>query len=166
MNETSDNEDDTDQGSSLNSTRNKNSPEPYFFFKNNTEKTSLQLLHPSSPQIAILSDIFFTRVDPIFKVLHRPTVKTSMIAAAKDLDRIAGGSGQESLMFAIYFAAVTTLTAEECKQYFRRDKDSLLVQYKYGTETALANADFLNSMELVTLQAFVIFLVSEILLSS
>lgn len=111
----------------------------------------------------MLSDVFFSRVDPLLKILHRPTVKASIIAAAKDLGRIAGGSSQESLMFAVYFAAVTTLTAEECVQYFRRDKDSLLMQYKYGTETALANADLLNSMELVTLQAFVIFLVSRIL---
>lgn len=38
-------------------------------------------------------------------------------------------------------------------------KESLLRQYRFGTEQALARAGFLNTNEIVTVQAFVLFLV-------
>ena len=122
--------------------------------------TDLHPLHPIPAQIAMLSDIFFARVDPLFKVLHRPTVRSFMLAAAENLDYITTGEGQEALMFAIYFAAVTSLSQEECLKLFHQDRERISTYYKYGVEAALANADFLNSMDIVPLQAFVIFLVS------
>lgn len=39
------------------------------------------------------------------------------------------------------------------------EKDVLLKRYRFGTEQALARADFLNTNEIVTVQAFVLFLV-------
>lgn len=65
-------------------------------------------------------------------------------------------------MFTMYFMATTSLSEEQCLQMFGQQRDKLLAQFKYGTEAALANADFLSSLELVTLQAFAIYLVSNI----
>lgn len=39
------------------------------------------------------------------------------------------------------------------------EKDVLLKRYRFGTEQALARADFLNTNEIVTVQAFVLFLI-------
>lgn len=122
----------------------------------------MRSLHPTPPQIIMLSDIFFSRVDPLFKVLHRPTVKKLMSAAADSMDHIDTGGGQEALMFAIYFAAITSLSQDECLRYFHQDREALAAHYKHAIEVALTNADFLNSMDLVTLQAFVIYLVSRL----
>lgn len=83
-----------------------------------------------------------------------------MLAASESLDHLTIGEGQEALMFAIYFAAVATLSQEECFSIFHEDKDRLSIRYKFNIEAALTNADFLNSMDLVTLQAFVLYLVS------
>ena len=109
----------------------------------------------------MLSDIFFSRVDPMFKVLHRPTVKDFMSVAARNLDHINTGDSRAALMFAIYFGAVTSLSQKECLEFFHQDREVLSAHYKFGLEAALANADFLSSMEIVTLQAFVIYLVSR-----
>lgn len=68
----------------------------------------------------------------------------------------------QALMFAMYFAAITSLTAEECMVIFREQKQQLLARYRFGTEQALVQADILNSMEMVTLQALVIYLVRTI----
>lgn len=65
----------------------------------------------------------------------------------------------QALMFAIYFAAVTSLTPEECIVQFGEHKQELLARYRYGTEQALVQAQLLNSSEMVTLQALVIYLV-------
>lgn len=160
LSQPSDDEDEYDNSSSSSSNKDKGSPETHFIFRSNTEIKDLRSLHPASAQMAMLCDIFFSRVDPLFKVVHRPTVKASILSAAEHRDSITSGDPQEALMFAIYFAAVTTLTSEECSRIFHLDRERLLIHYKYATETALSNADFLNTMELVTLQAFVIFLVS------
>lgn len=155
-------EDENENTSSLSSNKDKPSPDTLFIF-NDGGKKDLHSLHPTPLQIVMLSDIFFSRVDPLFKVLHRPTVEKFMSAAADNLDHITTGKGQEALMFAIYFAAVTSLSQKECLEFFHQEREILSIHYKYGIEAALANADLLNSMDLVTLQAFVLYLVSRCL---
>ncbi|KAI9794244.1 MAG: hypothetical protein M1816_006170 [Peltula sp. TS41687] len=151
-------EDETNRFSTPSSQGDKRSPEAFFLFSSDAGTTDLRSFHPPSSQMRLLCDIFFSRVDPHFKVLHRPTVKACILAAAENRNLLDSGGGQEALVFAIYFAAITSMTQDECINYFGIDRQSLLVRYKCGCETALANTDFLNSMELSTLQAFVIYL--------
>lgn len=66
----------------------------------------------------------------------------------------------EALLFAMYYSAITSLTPDQCVQMFQADKDLLLKRYRRDVEVALGKADVLNSTELGTLQALVIFLVS------
>ena len=65
----------------------------------------------------------------------------------------------QALMFAMYFAAITSLAPDECMIQFGENKEDLLKRYRFGTEQALVQAELLNSMEMVTLQALVIYLV-------
>lgn len=65
----------------------------------------------------------------------------------------------QALMFAMYFAAVTSVAPEECMAQFGEPKQQLLTKYRYGTEQALVQAQLLTSSEMVTLQALVIYLV-------
>ena len=84
-----------------------------------------------------------------------------MLAAADNLANSPLDSGLEALMFAMYFVATTSLTEEQCIRILGQGRDKLIAQFKYATEAALANADFLSSMEMITLQALVIYLVSK-----
>ncbi|PVH79988.1 hypothetical protein DL98DRAFT_588771 [Cadophora sp. DSE1049] len=63
--------------------------------------------------------------------------------------------GKESLLFAVYFALISS---EDVKSNFGIDRKVLLDRYCFGVEQALARADFLNTSEFITLQAFVIYL--------
>lgn len=83
-----------------------------------------------------------------------------MLAAADSLAHSPVDGGLEALMFAMYFIATTSLTQEQCLRVLGQDRDKLVAQYKYGTEAALANVDFLSSMQVMPLQAFSIYLVS------
>ncbi|KAJ9666939.1 hypothetical protein H2201_003073 [Coniosporium apollinis] len=158
LDEVSDDEGDSADTSPSRSHKGSRPFETPFVFGDGGELKNLRWLHPSYAHAAALVDVYFTRVDGLFKILHRPTEKPSMLAAAANLDSIPQRNGQEALMFAAYFAAITSLSNDECVELFGRDKESLLAQYKYGAEIALSNADFLNSMELRTLQAFVLYL--------
>ena len=121
----------------------------------------LRTLQPFAPHIKTLGDVYFDRVDPLFKVLHRPTA-AALVAAAAD-SRTTGearkGRGTDALLFAIYFAAVTCLGDQECGELFQQDRVRLVAQYKSGVENALVQADWLNTTDLATLQAFLIYLV-------
>lgn len=83
-----------------------------------------------------------------------------MLAAADTLGVSPIDPGLEALMFAMYMVAATSMSSEACVRQLGQDREKLLAQFKYGTEAALANADFLSSMEMVTLQALTIYLVS------
>ena len=82
------------------------------------------------------------------------------MSAAANIDAIPSGNYVEALLFAMYYAAITSLSQEECLQKFHDGKSSLLARYRSGTESALSNANLLSTKEIGTLQALVVFLVS------
>ena len=128
-----------------------------FIFGYSSLKVDLKSLHPSPSQIFILWEVFKENVDPVVKLLHRPTAKNILINAASSVDKVSKPA--EALLFAIYFGAVVSLTQSQCRQLLDEDKYDLVKKYRFATEQALARADFLNSSSLMCLQAFVFYLV-------
>ena len=107
--------------------------------------------------MVILGNMYFTRVDPLFKLLHRPTTLSLIYTATQNKKNIT--KGQEALLFAIYFAAVTSLTDDECSRSLAYRKQDLVAKTKTGIEKALSNANFLDTTDMTVLQAFLIYLV-------
>ena len=97
----------------------------------------------------------------MFKVLHMPTLRRYVADASTHVDDIQNSKSTEALLFAIYYAAVTTMTPGDCKNHLQEDKEALLDRYRSATEVAFANANILLSSDMITLQALVIFLVSQ-----
>ncbi|KAJ5623105.1 hypothetical protein N7490_011710 [Penicillium lividum] len=63
-------------------------------------------------------------------------------------------------MFAICYAAVVTMSAEECLSEFDESKDKALQRrYRNGVQTYLIQADFRQSSDMIVLQAFMIYLI-------
>lgn len=120
----------------------------------------LRLLHPSPDQMLLLCDIYGSHVEPMFKLMHMPTLRKLVSSASSNIHEIPFGNYVEPLLFSMYYAAITALTPEECLQFFQDGRESLLAKYRSGAETALANADLMNTIELGTIQALAIFLVS------
>ncbi len=120
----------------------------------------LRLLHPSPQHMSLLGTFYSQNCDPMFKVLHIPSLEKLILNASSNIHEIPYGNYVEAMLFAVYYCALTSLTQEECLQHFHEAREHLLARYRTGTETALANADLLNTTELGTLQALVIFLVS------
>ena len=115
--------------------------------------------HPSCRQVYTLCDIYLANVDPVFKLLHGPSLRRYLQDDAEELDGSAGREGLEALRFAIYYAAVVSMTDEECGIRVGEGKSSLVAKYRAGTEQLLAKADFINTTEMSTLQALTIYLV-------
>jgi hypothetical protein len=127
-----------------------------FIFSFNSSVHSLRELHPSLEQIPMYWEIYKENVDPLIKIFHRPCAEKTILEASQDLDHVS--KPLEVMMFAIYFAAVTSLSAEECMTLFAFEKQAGLKKYRFAFEQALARAGFLSTQELVVLQSFALFL--------
>ncbi|KAL8900333.1 MAG: hypothetical protein Q9207_005748, partial [Kuettlingeria erythrocarpa] len=128
-----------------------------FVFSFSSIILSLRNYHPPANQVLTYWEVYKENVDPLLKILHRPSTEKILSDAAKDLDHVS--KPLECMMFSIYFAAVTSLSDEECLNMTGMEKDSALRKYRFAFEQAMARAGFLSTTELVILQAFTIFLV-------
>ena len=119
------------------------------------------IIHPKPHQVYTFCDAYLANVDPIFKVLHGPSLRKHLQENASELDCSPGRGGLEALRFSIYYAAVTSMDTGECGHRIGEDRTVLLARHRAGTESALAKADFINTVEMSTLQALVIYLVGS-----
>ncbi|TKA57841.1 hypothetical protein B0A49_11751, partial [Cryomyces minteri] len=128
-----------------------------WIFSFSSQNVDMLALHPAASQIPIYWQVFIDNVDPLVKVLHIPSATPTILTADPYLSSLP--KGLEALMFAIYYAAVTSLTPVDCLAKFHDEKSVLLIRYRFAIEQALARASFLTTEETIVLQALVIFLI-------
>jgi hypothetical protein len=120
------------------------------------------LTPPTRSQVQSLHESFLTNVDPAVKILHGPSLRRYFVEQTGELECSPGPKGWHALEFAIYYASTTSLTPDECLQRLGEEKDVLLLRFRSSTEIALVRADFINTEEISTLQALLLYLVSHI----
>ncbi|CAH0050943.1 unnamed protein product [Clonostachys solani] len=113
-------------------------------------------LHPSPSQIPFYWQTFVENVEPLIKIFHIPSMNKLIREMQRSIRFLS--PSKEAFMFAMYFAAVTSMTPNEVQELLDQDKETLAAQYRLATEKALAKAEFMSSSDLMTLQAFVLFL--------
>lgn len=112
--------------------------------------------HPSARRMFEYWEIFIKRVDPLMKIIHCPSFVKNIFAA---IDRPKQLSGPlETLLFSIYYAAVSTCTAKESRQKFGESRSSLLERYSKTIEENLSSNYSIPTLE--SLQALVLYMVS------
>lgn len=148
--------DDEDDPNSPDSSEQSGQHQGYIFGLNSTS-VDMRALHPTPEVARQFWEAYKDSVEPLVKVLHVPTFEPAFNDALQHPEKVS--KGLESLLFAIYYGAVTSTTAEECLQKWGEERSSLLVRYRFALEQALARANFLYCDEIVILQAFVIFLI-------
>lgn len=117
--------------------------------------------HPSRDVMSRLWAIYVRHVDPLIKVLHRPTITKYLQFVAEDPVTNALQPHTNALLFAVYFSASTCLSPEMCLRELGESQDVLVPRYRLNVERALADADYLNNNELECLQAFTLYAVRK-----
>lgn len=120
--------------------------------------SSLNVFHPKPDETSILWRVFVANIDPIVKILHKPTMEKLLTRSRGNTAILKSSS--EALLFSIYFASITSLTDAQTESLFHERKSELLDRFRFGVQQALSQANFLSSHNVVTLQAIVLFLVS------
>ncbi|KAM3086495.1 hypothetical protein ACMFMF_000444 [Clarireedia jacksonii] len=130
-------------------------------FEAKSGSLNIATLYPSPEQREALYRIYFSNVHPLVKILHHGMCHALLHATPDIFDENTGRykfSSLEACTFAMYFAAVTSLKPEECIRYLNEERDVLVARYKAASEIALQESDFLNSVEIVTLQSLILYI--------
>ncbi|RSL68534.1 hypothetical protein CEP53_002509 [Fusarium sp. AF-6] len=112
-------------------------------------------LHPDAQLALRLWTVYAERVDPVLKILHIPTTQSAMIAMISGPKQAS--HSLEALAFAVYYAAVTSLSENEMSTISVDSRQGFLQKCKLGLNQAITRADFLNEPNMMTLQALSIF---------
>ncbi|CAI4212006.1 unnamed protein product [Parascedosporium putredinis] len=107
-----------------------------------------------------LVQIFLDRIDPVFKVLHRPSVSLHLIQGKSYLDYEPGHPTVVALDRAIFYAAACAMDESECVPVFDMGKRAAVAGLRVAIEAALARAGLLSTEDITVLQAFVLYLVA------
>ncbi|KAK0105968.1 hypothetical protein ONS95_004477 [Cadophora gregata] len=112
--------------------------------------------HPARQCAIQLWQAFVNNVDPLFKIFHIPTTQSIIYGAISNPENV--DAGINALLFAVYFAGVTSLSSDQVMNLLGLPKNAALNTFKQGLEQSLAAAGFLDTPTLITLQAITLFI--------
>ncbi|CAG8908389.1 unnamed protein product [Penicillium egyptiacum] len=118
--------------------------------------SSLQHFHPSLTQAVTLFAAFRENVVPLVRIFHMPTLTRVYWDAIASLDSL--DKHTETLIFAIHYSAVVSLTPEQCIGILGETREAALERYRFAVQQALARGNLLNTQRMTMLQAAVLFL--------
>lgn len=114
---------------------------------------------PDSGLALQLWSVYVKSVDPVLKILHIPTVQSTVVATI--LDPRSAQYSTVALIFAIFYAAITALCHYDnepidlpCEKY------ELLDLYKVSLDRLLTVPNLMNHPEMAALQALTIYTAS------
>ncbi|OJJ73335.1 hypothetical protein ASPBRDRAFT_28585 [Aspergillus brasiliensis CBS 101740] len=135
-----------------------------------SSSTSKNLWPDTREDCYLLLNVFLANVDPIVRIIHRPSLARRFDASRDDTPTQGGSSNSgtifsttktdafKPLAMSIFYAAVNSMKDIDVSTMFGTDKTSLLDRYRMGTELLLKRQTFMTSRVLEVLQAFVILL--------
>ncbi|KAF5858564.1 hypothetical protein ETB97_004248 [Aspergillus alliaceus] len=112
-------------------------------------------LYPSRWEATQLWQVYLNNVNPLMRFLHIPSLLPKIYNAINFPGEVP--SDLSSLLFAIYFAAVTSLLSINEPDFLGGQKHEALQKYQRGLEVSLYNSSFLDSPTITSLQAMAIY---------
>jgi hypothetical protein len=118
---------------------------------------NLSSLHFPYHIVQKMWEVYIERVDPMMKLLHLPTFWPTLTNAIQNPRSIS--QSLEALVFVFYLVTISSMEESEVQSVLGEQKLTIFPRYRLAARQALINAEFLKTSNLVTLQAYVIFLV-------
>lgn len=133
------------------------SPETLLTLDGDTHGYSLDMLNALASNAAPLFQIYRERIDTVFKLLHWPRILEMIQTRRQSLS--PNISETLTLELAIIFAAICTLTDDDCLQITGRSKQQSIGTYRVAVQVALNGLELAKSPTVVKLQALALYLV-------
>lgn len=100
--------------------------------------------------------LYKQNVHPMTPILHIPTIEPTILAVARNSRGLIPPI--EALTMVMHFAAVSSLRELDVLQVFGSPRSQLMPALRNAAEVALSRANILDTGDLMTLQAFIIFI--------
>ncbi|KAL6879135.1 fungal-specific transcription factor domain-containing protein [Trichoderma novae-zelandiae] len=120
--------------------------------------TNIEDLQPDPIHIFRLWQLYLDRVNPLFKVVHVPTLQPLVMEAATNMGALP--LHQQALLFSIFAMASLSMTSAESIQTLGMSRDAAIQKFNTGTKSCLIKYSFLKNYNMTTLQALVLYLLS------
>ncbi|KJX95171.1 hypothetical protein TI39_contig4129g00017 [Zymoseptoria brevis] len=122
-----------------------------------TSHTKVAMPHPPTRSVFEYWHLFASRVDPMIKLIHRPTFTKKLLGLVDNININNIPTSTNALLFAIYFAAVSSCTAAETRWRFGEAQEVLLRRYGQCVEAAVRET--LETPGLETVQGLVLYMI-------
>ena len=107
-----------------------------------------------------LCQIYLDQVDPIIKILHRPSLAQWLLQGQGYLSYPEGHASLQALSSAVCYSAASSMTERQCQELFLTDKTCVVADCRRVCEAAIEKSGLLATRDITVLQAFVLYLVS------
>ncbi|KAJ5497178.1 hypothetical protein N7463_009165 [Penicillium fimorum] len=109
-----------------------------------------------------LCQVYLQNVDPIIKILHRPSLSKWMLEGGTTyLGSSEDNYAVIALESAVCYTAANTMTEGQCQVAFQKTKSSIMAMRRKMCEDAIENAGLLTTRDITVLQAFILYLESS-----
>ncbi|KAJ5138880.1 uncharacterized protein N7515_003728 [Penicillium bovifimosum] len=109
-----------------------------------------------------LCRVYLQNVDPIIKILHRPSLSKWMLDGASTyLGTSEDNNSVRALASAVCYVAANTMTEAQCQATFQQNKSSITTVYRRMCESAFEKAGLLTTRDMTVLQAFILYLIAR-----
>lgn len=113
------------------------------------------------PEIIVqLCQVYLQQVDPIIKILHRPSLSSLMLQGEGYLKYPNGHPSVEALKAAVCYVAASSMTENQYRTMFHASKSSIVADCQRACEDAMERSSLLATQDITVLQAFVLYIVS------
>ncbi|KAI0899089.1 hypothetical protein F4806DRAFT_324112 [Annulohypoxylon nitens] len=108
-----------------------------------------------------LCHIYLRQVDPIIRLLHRPSLSRFMINGQRYLGYDFNHTSATCLSAAVCYVAVASMTDVQCQVMLDMNRSILMAQYRAACEATLERANLINTDDITVLQAFMLYLLAR-----
>ncbi|PGH29189.1 hypothetical protein GX50_08075 [[Emmonsia] crescens] len=135
-------------------------PHSDMFFGGGERRYSLTDFLPSRTAAHRLLQQYWEAVDPITKIVHRPTFERQNEYFWLDVSRgMEPPYSLQAVIFSALFCAVISMTEDSVLNTFGVTQKNLIENFQLATEMALGKANFLKTTKTQTLQALVMYMI-------
>ena len=128
-------------------------------FPFNVSQPEICQLHPRKEIRRRLWTIYKENVQPLIPILQLSSTESEVTAWLTRDDVKQAPANLHALLFAVYFAAVSSLEDDDiCQEILGGNRQELADRYRAAEEQALARAGLLSTDDVVIIQSLVIYL--------
>lgn len=106
-----------------------------------------------------ICNLYLQRVDPIVKILHRPSLMDHFLHDRPYLHYNDSDPVVDLLKAAVLFITSATASEEQCRDVFTTPKTSLVAIHRMACEVFIDRVGLIDTEDVTVLQAFVLYLV-------